>query len=75
MRSEAEMLKKKVLRMVEKIEDVEAYERKDTLIFFGKAVNQVTEGEICTQLACGLLKEQTSNQIPETLPSNCADAI
>lgn len=51
------MLWKKVSRMEEKIYNAKAYERKDTPIFFRKAVHQVTQWDIYPQLACGLLKE------------------
>ena len=51
-------LKTKLHRMEEKVEDADAYERRDTLIFSGEAIPVVTDGEVCSKIVCNLTKDK-----------------
>ena len=57
LRSELKSVKKDCEKLSEKIEENEAYERRDTLIFSGKKLPVVQNDENCANLVCGLLSE------------------
>lgn len=52
--------------MEEKIDDADAYERRDTVIVSGKAVPTVTDGESCLQIVSDLLKNELKLIVPAT---------
>jgi hypothetical protein len=58
LRSEVDFLRKAVAGMEEKIDDGDAYERRDTLVFSGDGVPTATTGELPTEVVCKLVKEQ-----------------
>ena len=51
-------LKRKVVALENKIDDTEAYERRDTLIFSGGDLPPVTEGENTAQIVTTIVKEK-----------------
>ena len=50
-------LRRKVEKLESRIDDNDAYERKDTVIISGKAVPPVDRSEDCATLACELIKK------------------
>ena len=56
-------LRKKVCLLEEKLEDTEAYERRDTLVFSGKKIPPSQNNENCAQIALRCLAEQTNLQV------------
>ena len=50
--------KEKINKLEEKIDDAEAYERKDALVFSGEGIPSVEPGENCTTVVCDLLSSQ-----------------
>ena len=63
---EVNTLKVRLANMEEKIDDADAYERRDTLIFSGDAVPQVKTGENCRDIVCNLVKDKLNLQIAST---------
>ena len=55
---EVKNLKMTVSKMESKIDDADAYERRDTLIISGEEVPVVTPGENCTDIVGGLIKNK-----------------
>lgn len=55
---EVNSLKVKVAKLEEKIDDGDAYERRDTIVFSGGAVPQVSDGENCSTTVKNIVKEQ-----------------
>ena len=53
---EVSLLNEKVLKMEKLADDAEAYERRDTVIFSGPAIPEVTSNENCTSLLQDILK-------------------
>ena len=53
-------LKKNMTNLKEKIDDADAYERRDTLIFSGDCVPPVKVEESCNHLVCDLLNSELS---------------
>ena len=64
--NEIEILKAKVIKLEEKVEDSEAYERRDTLVISGKNVPPVTPGESCVSIVCSLLRSQLNLNVQPT---------
>ena len=54
---EVSSLKTKLYKLEEKIDDQEAYERRDTIIISGEKVPIVTPNENCTEMVCKLMEE------------------
>ena len=44
--------------MEEKIDDADAYERRDTIILSGNDVPSVTHGEIVSDIVCGVVRDR-----------------
>jgi hypothetical protein len=51
-------LKGSVVKLEERIDDADAYERRDTLLFSGDDIPTVSEGENCGQIVCNVVKEK-----------------
>jgi hypothetical protein len=58
LREEVEGLKSKVSILEEKIDDADAYERRDTIILSGKSVPLVRDEENCIEIVRGIAKEK-----------------
>ena len=56
--SENVVMKKKIESLENKIDENDAYERKDTVIISGKSVPPVDKDEHCATLTCKLIKDQ-----------------
>ena len=54
---EVEQLKKHVMKLEEKIEDNDSYERRDTLVLSGSAIPPVSNMESCPDIVCKLVKD------------------
>ena len=63
---EVNTLKVKIANMEEIIDDADAYERRDTLIFSGDAIPQFKTGENCRDIVCNLAKDKLNLQIAHT---------
>ena len=57
LRSEVNQLTIKLGRMEEKINNVDAYERRDTIILSGSDVPSETQGEIVSDIVCGMVRD------------------
>ena len=66
LRNEVKSLRKDFFKLEEKIEENEAYERRDTLIFSGKKLPVVQNGENCSQVVCKLLADNASMVVSST---------
>ena len=66
MDGEIVLLKKKVGILEAKIDDSDAYERKDTAIISGKAVPPVQRDENCLDLVCQLVKDKLNYVVAPT---------
>ena len=64
-------LRSRVNKLEEKVDDAEAYERRDTLVFSGEAIPQVSDDENCTLEVCNLVKDKLKVQI---LPTDISTA-
>ena len=51
------VLQNRILKLEERLEDQEAYERRDTLIFSGDKIPTSNQNENCANLVCKLLQE------------------
>lgn len=51
-------LKTAVAKLEDRIDDADAYERRDTLLFSGDDIPAVSEGENCGQIVCDVIKEK-----------------
>ena len=51
-------LKKKISKLEEKVDDQDAYERRDTLIFSGSSLPAVNPGENCTEIVKNLVQNE-----------------
>ena len=60
---EVTTLKKKIAKLEDKLEDSEAYERRDTLLFSGKKLPVSQVGEICSQVVLKSLSENLNLSI------------
>ena len=63
LKAEVNTLKTKMSALEEKIEDADAYERKDTVIFSGESLPDVTAGENCANIIAELLKHKLKLQV------------
>lgn len=68
---EVEMLRGRVGKLEERVEDAEAYERRDTLVMSGKSVPPVVAGENCVSLVCNMMKNTINLNV---LPSDISTA-
>ena len=59
-------LKDRVSKLEERVEDSEAYERKDTLIISGANIPPVIPGENCVSLVCDLFKSSLKLNVQPT---------
>ena len=66
MDGEIVQLRKKVSILEAKVDDSDAYERKDTAIISGKAVPPVQNDENCSELVCKLVKDKLNYVITPT---------
>ena len=66
LRNEVKSLKRDFYKLEEKIEENEAYERRDTLIFLGKKLPVAVNGENCSQIVCKLLADNANLVVPST---------
>ena len=61
--SEVTLLHGRIQKLEEKIDDQEAYERRDTLIFSGEKLPTSTPQENCATIVCKLLEENLNLKI------------
>ena len=66
LQSENREMKLKIEKLENKIDENDAYERKDTVIISGKAVPPVDKDEDCTTLACELIKNKLNYVVSPT---------
>jgi hypothetical protein len=66
LQEEVDALKLKVSGMEEKVDDADAYERRDTLIFSGSSVPLVTEDENCGEIVRKLVKDKLNLNMAAT---------
>lgn len=55
---DVEVLQGRVCALEERVEDAEAYERRDTLVMSGKNIPPVMQDENCVSLMCNILKNK-----------------
>ena len=68
---EVSFLRGRVSQLEEKIDEGDAYERRDTLIISGQGLPAVTEGENTTEIACNLIKNKLKiNLIPTDISTS-----
>ena len=60
MSAEISILRNKVMSLEDKLEDTEAYERRDTVIFSGSELPAVTDDEDCSKVITELLKDKVN---------------
>ena len=60
---EVDALKCAVARLEERVDDGDAYERRDTVVFSGEAVPAASDGENCGQLACNMLRNALNMEV------------
>ena len=65
MEIEVSALKKQIVKLEERIEDGEAYERRDALIISGSKVPPARENEDCVQVVRNLTRQHLNLSIPE----------
>ena len=58
LRAEVKQLRDVVARLQDKVDDGDAYERRDTLIFSGEGVPCVAAEESCRDIICSLVAEK-----------------
>ena len=66
LKKEVTKLNDKVNKLEEKVDETEAYERRDSLIFSGDAIPPFTVGENCSAIVCGLLSAKLKLNIRQT---------
>ena len=66
LRSEVNQLRIKLGRMEEKIDDADAYERRDTIILSGNDVPSATQGEIVSNIVCGVVRDRLKLEMDVT---------
>ena len=66
LRSEVNQLRIKLGRMEEKIDDADAYERRDTIILSGNDVPSATQGEIVSDIVCGVVRDRIKLEMDVT---------
>jgi hypothetical protein len=66
-REEVGELRKTVAKLEEKVEDSDAYERRDTLVISGPGMLPATAAEICSALVCSIVREKLKINL---LPTN-----
>ena len=66
LRSEVNQLRIKLGRMEEKIDDADAYERRDTIILSGNDVPSATQGEIVSDIVCGVVRDRLKLEMDVT---------
>ena len=59
-------LKCSISKLEEKIEDAEAYERRDTLVFSGAGIPTAVVGENSSQMLCDLIEEKLKIKISKS---------
>ena len=68
---EVNTLHVKLANLEERIDDADAYERKDTVVISGDAVPQVQTGENCNDIVCQLVKDQLKiNMTPSDISTS-----
>ena len=55
---EVDKLKSSLCKLEEKVDDADAYERRDTLVFFGDGIPASEVGENCSQVLCQVIKDK-----------------
>jgi hypothetical protein len=58
LREELGVLRETVAKLEDRVDDSDAYERRDTLVISGPGLPQVTATEVCSTLVCSLIKEK-----------------
>ena len=66
LKTEVDLLKQKVNKMEEKLDEADAYERRDTVIFSGQDLPTATDGERSYDVVCSLVKEKLKLNICST---------
>lgn len=68
---EVNSLKMKLSKVDERVDDADAYERRDTLIFSGSGVPLSRDQESCPDIVCSLVKEKLKVQLSTSDISTC----
>lgn len=71
LQEEVAVLKTSYSRLEERIDDADAYERRDTILISGSAIPSVTVGENCNALACDAIKNKLKLNVSSTDISTC----
>lgn len=71
LRIEVDTLKLKVSNMEEKLDDADAYERRDTLLFSGSDVPHGSDGENCANIVIDLVKDKLKLNLQRSDLSVC----
>ena len=58
LKTEVDLLKQKVNKMEEKLDEADAYERRDTVILSGQDLPTATDGERSCDVVCSLVKKK-----------------
>ena len=66
LKTEVDLLKQKVNKMEEKLDEADAYERRDTVILSGQDLPTATDGERSCDVVCSLVKEKLKLNICST---------
>lgn len=68
---EVRTLKMKLSRVEERVDDADAYERRDTLLITGDDVPVVRDGEVCCEVVRELIKDKLKLNIAQSDISTC----
>ena len=63
LKSEVSDLRAKVLKLEVKLDDTDAYERRDTIVFSGEGIPESTQGENCSAIVCDLLRDKLNSNV------------
>ena len=61
----------KVLKLEVKLDDTDAYERRDTIVFSGEGIPENTQGENCSAIVCDLLRDKLNLNVSNSDLSTC----
>ena len=71
LKSEVSDLRAKVLKLEVKLDDTDAYERRDTIVFSGEGIPENTQSENCSAIVCDLLRDKLNLNVSNSDLSTC----
>ena len=71
LKSEVSDLRAKVLKLEVKLDDTDAYERRDTIVFSGEGIPESTQGENSSTIVCNLLRDKLNLNVSNGDLSTC----